>query len=159
MDSTDDKPGKYLVCMDGSEPARVALHFACKKALKRGGVVEILHVITPADTQNLFGVMTKMREEQRQEAEILMKSLSESAFQNAGVTPTVQIREGRLGEEIINATLEDSNVNMLVVGVSRKSQTKSNLINWLAEKLGDRLLIPLMLVPGNLTDLQIEELS
>jgi len=154
-----EQSGKYLVCVDKSESSRVALHFACKKALKRGGVVEILHIVTPADMQNLFGVMGKMREEQRQEAEILVKSLSESAFQYAGITSEIHIREGRLGEEIINATLEDSNVNMLVLGAAANSKERGQLINWLAEKLGDRLLIPLMIVPGNLTDLQIDELS
>ncbi len=154
-----EKSGKYLVCVDKSESARVALHFACKKALKAGGSVEILNVIPPADVQSLFGIADKMREEQRQEAEILVKSISESAFQYAGMTPSVQIREGRLGEEILNAALEDSNVNVLVLGASPESSGRGKLIAWLAGKLADRLLVPMMLVPGNLTDLQIEELS
>lgn len=154
-----EKAAKYLVCVDGSESSRVALHFACKKAVKRGGSVEILHVIAPADMQNLFGVMEKMREEQRQETEIMVKSLSESAFQYAGVTPSIQIREGRPGEEIINAALENTDVNMLVLGASPESAKRGNLIQWLAGKLGDRMLVPIMLVPGNLTDLQIDELS
>jgi nucleotide-binding universal stress UspA family protein len=151
--------GIYLVCVDGSESSRVALHFACKKAIKRGGAVEILHVMPTADMQNLFGVIDKMREEQRQEAEILLKSLSESAFQYAGVTPTTQVREGRLGEEIINAALENHNVNMVVLGASPESAGRGKLVNWLAGSIGSRLLVPLMLVPGNLTDLQIDELS
>jgi nucleotide-binding universal stress UspA family protein len=154
-----EKNGKYLVCVDGSDASRIALHFACKKAFKSGGGVEVLHVIPPADMQNLFGVMSKVREEQRQEAEILVKSFSESAFQYAGITPGVQIREGRPGEEIINAALADHNVNMLVIGASTKSGERGKLIGWLAEKLGDRLLVPFMIVPGNLTDLQMDELS
>jgi nucleotide-binding universal stress UspA family protein len=154
-----EKAAKYLICVDANESSRVALHFACKKAMKRGGAVEILHVVAPADMQNLFGVMDKMREERRQEAEIMVKSLSESAFQYAGVTPAVQIREGRPGEEIINAALQDNDVNMLVLGASPESAKRGNLIQWLAGKLGDRLLVPIMLVPGNLTDLQIDELS
>ncbi len=154
-----EKAAKYLVCVDANESSRVALNFACKKAMKRGGSVEILHVVPPADMQNLFGVMDKMKEEQRQEAEIMAKSLSESAFQYAGVTPSVQIRNGRPGEEIINAALEDNDVNMLVLGASPESAKRGSLIEWLAGKLGDRLLVPIMLVPGNLTDLQIDELS
>ena len=154
-----EKSGKYLVCVDGSDASRVASRFACKKAIKNGGSVELLHIVSTADLQNLFGVMGKMREEQRQESEILLKAMSESAFQATGLTPSVQIREGRLGEEIINATLEDNNVNMLVVGVSPAASDRHTLANWLSEKLGDRLLIPVMLVPGNLTDLQMEELS
>jgi len=153
------KSVKYLICVDKSEASRVALYFACKKAVKSGGSVEILHVIPPADMQNLFGVADKMREEQRQEAEIVVKSLSESAFQYAGLTPTVQIREGTLGEEIINAALKDNDVNILVLGASPESAGRGKLIKWLAARLGDRLLVPLMLVPGNLTDLQIDELS
>ncbi len=154
-----EKAVKYLVCVDKGESSRTALHFACKKAIKRGGGVEMLHIIPPADMQNLFGVMDKVREEQRQEAEIMTRSLSESAFQYAGVTPSVQLREGRPGEEIINAALEDNSVNMLVLGASPESAKRGNLIQWLAGKLGDRLLVPIMLVPGNLTDLQIDELS
>ena len=154
-----NKPVKYLVCIDGSESSRVALHFACKKAIKHGGAVEMLHVVAPGDMQNIFGVAEKMRAEQRQEADIMVKSLSESAFQYAGVTPAVQIREGQAGEEIINAALADNDVNMLVLGASPESAKRGNLIQWLAGKLGDRLLVPIMLVPGNLTDLQIDELS
>jgi nucleotide-binding universal stress UspA family protein len=154
-----EKAAKYLVCVDKGESSRTALHFACKKAIKRGGSVEMLHIIPPADMQNLFGVMDKVREEQRQEAEIMTRSLSESAFQYAGVTPSVQLREGRPGEEIINAALEDNSVNMLVLGASPESAKRGSLIQWLGSKLGDRLLVPIMLVPGNLTDLQIDELS
>ena len=154
-----EKATKYLVCIEGSEASRVALHYACKKAIKRGGSVEMLHVVAPEDMQNMFGVAEKMRLERRQEAEIMAKSLSESAFQYAGVTPTVQIREGRPGEEIINAALADTDVNMLVLGASPESAKRGSLIQWLAGKLGDRLLVPIMLVPGNLTDLQIDEMS
>ncbi len=137
----------------------MALHYACKHAIKRGGSVEMLHVVPPADMQNLFGVADKMRAEQRQEAEMMAKALSESAFQYSGVTPTVQIREGRPGEEIINAALADNDVNMLVLGASPESAKRGALIQWLAGRLGDRLLVPIILVPGNLTDLQIDELS
>ncbi len=154
-----EKAGKYLVCVDSNESSRVALHFACKKAIKRGDAVELLHVVAPADMQNLFGVMDKVKEEQRRDAEIMAKGLSESAFQYAGLTPSVQIRDGRPGEEIINAALEDTSVNMLVLGASPESAKRGSLVQWLAGRLGDRLLVPIMLVPGNLTDLQIDELS
>jgi nucleotide-binding universal stress UspA family protein len=153
------KSGKYLVYVSTSESSRVAMYFACKKAVKSGSSVELLNVISPSDMQNLFGVGSKMREEQRQDAEILVKSLGEAAFQYSGITPSTIIREGRINEEIINAALEDTNVNMVVAGISAQSNDEGSLINLLVEKLGDRLLVPLMLVPGNLTDLQIDELS
>lgn len=154
-----EKAGKHLVCVDGSDSSRIALIFACKKAIRRGGTVGILHVVPPADVQNLFGVADKVREERRQEADVLVRTLQQAAFQATGITPTALVREGRIGEEIINATLEDSEVSMLVLGASGRSGERKSLLSWLAEQLGDRLLVPLMLVPANLTDLQMEELS
>ncbi len=151
--------GKYLVCVDGSAAAKVALQFACKKASKRGGVVEILHVIPPADMQNMFGMLEKAREEQRKEAEALTASMCASALEYSGVGPRVLIREGRLGEEVLSAVMEDPHIDMIMLGVSPDSDGGGKLLLWLAGKLGDKLLVPILLIPGNLTDLQIEELS
>jgi len=148
---------KYLVYASGKE-SQFAVNFACKKALRRGNTVEILHVIAPIDTQNLFGVIAKVNQERWQEAEDLVKSISDKAFEYSGIIPAIQIREGKIGEEIIAATLKDNAISMLVIGASQESRGMET-INWLTAKLGSRLLIPLMLVPGNLTDLQINELS
>jgi len=149
---------KYLVYVDGSEASQVALHFACKKALRRGNSVEILYIIPPADMQNLFGVMAKVNEERWQEAEELVKAITEKAYSYAGIIPAIQIREGKIGEEIINATLQDNSINMLIMGASQESSIME-ITNWVTHRLSTRLLIPLMLVPCNLTDLQIDELS
>ena len=151
--------GKHIVCVDDSPAARVALHFACKKASKRGGMVEMLHVIPPADMQNMFGMLEKAREEQRLEADKLMGSLSQSAVEYSGVTPLVNVREGNPGEEILNAVMEDQNIDILMLGVSPQSSDGRKLISWLSSTLGDKLLVPVLLVPGNLTDLQIDALS
>lgn len=154
-----DYTGKYMVCVDGSPASRIALRFACKKAAKRGGVVDMLHVIPPADMQNMFGVLEKAREEQRKAAEELTAELCASAVAYSGLTPRIIMREGKAGEEVLNAVMEDSKVDMIILGVSAEHKSGDRLIQWLSGKLGDKLLVPMLLVPGNLTDLQIEELS
>lgn len=152
--------GKHIVCVDGSPASRVALHFACKKAARRGGVVAMLYVIPPSDMQNMFGTLEKAQAEQRAEAEQLMAELSQAAREYAGVTPLVLLRRGNPGEEIINAVMEDQTVDMLIVGFAPDSSTDGRkLITWLSAALGDKLLVPLLLVPGNLTDMQIDALS
>lgn len=153
------RPSKFLVCINDSDESRVALRFACIKAKKRGGVVDILHVLEPADIQTLFAVADKMREERRQEAEALMKRFSDEAFAISGITPNLILREGQIGAEIVAASLEDVDANMLVLGASPASSNKGRILSGLVGQLGDKLLIPMMLVPGNLTDQQIEELS
>ena len=152
-------PAKYLVCVDTGKESRVALRFACIKAQKRGGHVHVLHVMQPADVKTLFSVADKMREERLKEADKLLAILREEALSIAGIAIQTSIREGQAGDEIINTLMEDFDVNMLVLGVSQQGSKRGKLTSWLASQLGDKLLIPLMLVPGNLTDQQIEELS
>ena len=152
-------PGKYLVCVDDSDVARVALRFASMKAKRRGGIVEVLHVLQPADFQSLSIVADKMREERREEAEALLQQITKEAYDYSGLTPSINLKEGQLGNVIVETALEDPDVNMLVLGASPKGTGHGKLAAWLAEQLGDTLLVPMMLVPGNLTEQQIEELS
>lgn len=157
--STSLTGGKYLVCVDGSDASRVALHFACKRAAKRGGLVELLHVILPSDMQNMFGVLDVARDEQRRDAEALVHGLVESARAYCGVAPFIKLREGRLGDEVIGAVMEDPEIDMLLLGATPESSGRGKFIHWLSGQLGDKLMLPMLLVPGNLTDLQIEALT
>lgn len=153
------RPPKFLVCVDQNEESRVALRFACIKAQRQQGNVAILHVLPPADFQPLSVVADKVREERRQAGEQLLQHLSEEANLQTSVTPSLILKEGGVGDEIITAVMEDIQINMLVLGAAKQSSKRGKLIAWLATQLGDRLLVPMMIVPGNLTDQQIEQLS
>lgn len=150
---------KFLVCVDGREESRKALTLACLQAKRRNGVVDILHVMPPADFQTLGAIADRMRAERREEAEMLLKILAEEVNKTTGITPSFVLREGEIAEEIVAAVTEDPEVSMLVIAVAQPSATRGKLIAWLASQLGNKLLVPLMLVPGNLTDQQLEEIS
>lgn len=152
-------PAKFLVCIDRHEASRVALRFACLKAKKRGGIVDIVHVMEPLGGQGLLSVTDAMKEQQKSEAESLLNQLCSDAFYNYGIKPTTLLREGKIGEEILKTAKEDEGVNMIVLGVAAKSSSRGKLIAWLSTQMGDELIMPIMLVPGNLTDAQMEELS
>ena len=149
---------KYLVCIDGREESRTALRLACMKARARGSAVGMLHVITPADFQTLGAIADRMREERHREGEQLLQKLADEAATRYGIAPTMVLREGQTGDEILTAVLEDPDINMIVIGVAQASNTRGKLAAWLASQLGGKLLIPLMMVPGNLTDQQLESL-
>ena len=154
------QPVKFLVCVDKSEHSRTALDFACAQAAKRGGLIDMLHVLEPADFKGLASIADKMREERREAAEKLLKELAEHIQEKYGITPSMIFREGKITEEILSAVEEDVDANMLVMGAAPDTKSKrGDLIGWLAAQLGDKLLIPMLLVPGNLTEQQIEKLS
>lgn len=151
--------GKFLACIDRRPESKIALTLACLKAAARGGVVEILHVMEPvAEVQTLFSVSDLVREERRKEGEVLMQALADHCQRVSGLTPTLLLKEGRVGDTILSTVLEDPDVTMLVLGAPPGTNGRGQLLSWLAAQLGDRLLVPLMLVPGNLTDQQIETL-
>ena len=153
-----DSPTKFLVCVDKTETSRAALRFACIKAKKRGGVVDILHVVEPPEFQAIFSVSDQIQQDKHSEADELLARLSEEATTMAGIVPTILRRDGSVGPEILKAAVEDQGVNMLVLGVA-PGQTKGKLVAWISQQMGSDLIMPVLLVPGNLTDAQMEELA
>lgn len=154
------KPVKFLVCMDDTEHARIALRFACSRAQKRGGAVDVIHVIDTDEVQSYPLMAEKMLDEKRKAGKALLQTVHAEAARWAPVTIKEIVREGVIGEEILKVVEDDLDANMLVLGMAPESSPKGrSLVSWLTNQLGKRLQIPIMVVPGNLTDLQIEELS
>lgn len=152
------KPPRYMVCVDARDESKAALRLACMKARARGGSVLMVHVVPPADFQTLGAIADRMREERKAEAETLLRSLMDDAALTFGVTPIPLLREGSAGDEIVTTALEDSEIIMMVIGVATHSNGRGKLASWLSGQLGTKLLLPLLLVPGNLTDQQLETL-
>lgn len=150
---------KLLVCVADNEASRTALRLACLKAKKRGDSIDILTVIEPADFQSLRAVSEQIARERRDQAEKLLAAMADIAQKEAAIMPSLVLREGKIGEEIIAATMEDSDISMLVIGVYPESPTAMKLITWLSHRLGDSLLVPVLMVPGHLTDQQLEALA
>jgi nucleotide-binding universal stress UspA family protein len=151
-------PSKFLVCVDSSDVAKVALRFACLKAQKRGVLIDLLHVIQPAEFQSLFSIAGKIDNDARTAGEKLLNELSKEAEQLIGVKPTCLLREGSIGECILKTATDDQGVNMVLLGVS-PGETRGKLVSWLCQQMGENLMMPIMLVPGNLTEAQMAELA
>lgn len=150
---------KYLVCVDHTDVSRSALRFACSKARKRNIRIDVLHVMPPVDGQLVGAVADKMRQEQRADAEKLLQSLAHEAVGEFGITPSLLIREGIPADQILAQTQEDYFTNMLVLGVSPQSSGRRKVINTLTNYYADKLHIPIMLVPGNMTDEEMDKLG
>jgi nucleotide-binding universal stress UspA family protein len=149
---------KYLVCVDNREESRVALRLACMKARVRGHRVTLLYVIAPSDFQTLGTVAERMREERMQEGQNLLNALAQEAITTYGVTPNTLLREGVVGEEIVATVNADPDINMIAIGVAHHISGRGTLTAWLAAQLGNKLFVPLMMIPGNLTDQQLQGL-
>lgn len=142
----------FLVVVDESEEMRVALHFACRRALRTGGRVALLYVQEPAEFQHWMAVGDLMREEAREEAEGLLQKMSAEVQEWAGSFPVVYLREGVRREELQKLLDEEPSISILVLGASTEASGPGPLVSSLFGKGGIKLRVPVTIVPGSLTD-------
>ena len=150
---------KFLVCVDDSPDCRVALRFACLRARNSDGTVVLLYVIEPADFQHWVAVEKLMEEEQREVAEQLLNDLAAEVYDYAEIRPILVFREGRRSDEILKLIDEDPSINILVLGAAPEEEGSNDLVRKLGDELTKRLRIPLTIVPGNLTDEQLVNIT
>ena len=154
------RQSKFLVCINEKEHSDTALHFACVKAKATDSHVVMLYVIDPVDYNTLFSVADLIKEERKQDAKKLLKQKANAVHKSEGIEPIGLVREGKITDEIISVLEDDPDISLLILGVaSDGSSSKGGLLQQLTSAIGDRFHIPLMLVPGNLTDQQIEALA
>ncbi|MCH7635639.1 MAG: universal stress protein [Proteobacteria bacterium] len=149
----------FLVVVDNSEELHVALRFASLRAKKTGGRVALLYVVEPADFQHWMAVEDLMREEGRQEAEAVLQKYSAEVQEWSGKTPVFYLREGKLRDELLKLIDEDQSISVLVLGAATGTEGPGPLISSLAGKMTSDLRVPLTIVPGYLTDEQLESLT
>ena len=152
------KPPKFLVCVDQHDESISALKFACLRGVTRGAIIDIIHVIAPTDFQTLGVIADRMMEERRQEGEAILRKHADTAKTLYGLDVSLILRQGSSGDEIMRALEELGDVSVLVIGTANHTRGRGKLAAWLAQQLGQKLFIPLLMVPGNLTDEQLQSL-
>ena len=148
----------FLVVVDETEELHQALHFACARAKSIDANIALVYVITPNDFGHWASVDALMREEAREQAEEIIKSHSDYANRFTGKTPLVYIREGETTDQILQLIEEEEQICQLVLGANTKSDSAGPIVNYITGKGASRCKIPVVIVPGNLTDAQIEAL-
>jgi nucleotide-binding universal stress UspA family protein len=151
--------GTLLVCIGGREESETALRFACLRAIKLGMSISMVHILEPADFQGLMSVTDVIRKEKEEEARDLLNDMADIARQITGQMPIIILREGRLEDQIIRAIHDQRDVSMVVFGLRQDSQRGPKIASKLTAQLGDTLMVPLVLIPGNLNEEQLEVLA
>jgi len=155
----DEKARVFLVIVDESEEMRVALRFACRRAIHTGGRVALLYVIPPADFGHWMAVDDLIGEEARERAEEVLRKLSEQVYENTGTMPVVHIREGVPRDELLALIDEEPEISVLVLASSPGPKGPGPLISALTGKLWAMLHVPLTIVPGTLSDEEVDSLT
>ena len=149
----------FLVVVDDTEEMELALRFACGRARNTGGRVALLFVVEPTDFQHWMAVGDLMREEARNEGEQLLQKLAARVNELTGMLPILHVREGARREELLKLIDEEPSISILVLGASIDRRGPGPLVEALTGKFVGRLRIPVTIVPGNLSDEDIDAIS
>lgn len=153
------KKPHYLVCVNKESYSEVAVKFAVYLAHRNKGYVSILHVIEVTDFQTLGSIANKMRKEMHENAQKVLNRMGEICHETGEMIPTIILREGLIASEILNVVENDNTFSMLLVGASPESTIKSKILPPLVSESGKRLQVPVLVVPGNLTEAQMAQLT
>ena len=154
-------PGErvFLVVVDDTPEMRVALRYAANRARHVNGRVVLLHVFEATGRQHWMAMESLMREERMAEAEQLTQRYAAETAALTGVPPTVHIREGETREELLKLIDEDPSISILILAGSVEDAGPGPLVSALTSRYLARLRIPVTLVPGALSDAEIDALS
>jgi len=149
----------FLVVVDQSEELRVAIRYASKRAAHTGGRVALLYVTEPAEFQHWQSVEDLMKEESRQQAEATLQQWSKLVQEWSGKTPVLFLREGNARDELFKLLTEEKTVSVLVLAAAAGKKGPGPLISALTGKMWKQLTIPLTIVPGTLSESEIDALT
>lgn len=147
----------YLVIMDETEEASVALRFASQRALRTGGTVHLLALVPRQEFVAFGGIQATIEEEARARAEALVTSAAGSLLSESGQAPVISVKQGDGVSVIRDYLTEHPEVSALVLGANA-SGGPGPLVSHFAAIAG-QLPCPLYVIPGGMNDADLERLS
>ena len=150
---------KCLVIVDDTAEWDRAVYYASRWAIRVGGEVVMLRIIEIEDqNQQWLGVADIMRAEAHEDADAALDRAAGRANGIAAITPERVIREGEAIEQLLDVIEQDVDIAMLVLAASPGAEGPGPLVTTIANTVGS-FPIPVVIVPGDLSDADVDALS
>jgi nucleotide-binding universal stress UspA family protein len=149
----------FLVVVDDTPELHVAVRYACRRAKRVGGRVALLNVMESPEPQSWAAIGDLLREETRQQAEARLSQVGDEVAGLLGRPPILHLREGGRREQLLKLLAEDASISVLVLAAGTGSEGPGPLVSSLAAKYAGGLRCALTIVPGGLSDAQIDAIS
>jgi len=148
----------YLVVVDETEEAEIALRFAARRAAKTGGAVQILAIVAPQEFVAWGSVQATIEAEAEEHAQEVARRALGLLDEERGVIPRIVVKHGDPVAAIQDAIAENPDVAALVLGAA-KGGAPGPLVSYFAGAGSSVLPCPLMIIPGALTREALDRLS
>lgn len=148
----------YLVVIDETEEAKIALRFASRRAVKTGGNVQILALVPRQEFVAWGGAQATLEEEARDRAETLLASAAGAIFEESGLRPAITVRIGRGVDVVRDLISENRDIDALVLAAAAHGAPGPLVAHFTGHNAGT-LPCPVMVIPGSLSIEDIDRLS
>jgi nucleotide-binding universal stress UspA family protein len=156
--SEQDNKWKFMVIVDDTPEFTKVLRLASMRAKKVGGSILMLAIIAPEDFQHWTSVKDIMEEEARADAEEKLQFCSDEVRRISGLEAETVIATGKPEDAIAKIISEDQDIHLLVLGAGVEGDP-GPLIRCFREVLLNKLHMPVLVVPGNMTDEEIDKFA
>lgn len=148
----------YLVVVDETPEAGIAMRFAARRAVKTGGGVEILTVIPPQEFIAFGGVQATIEEEALLHAQGIVAGAAGALIEESGLRPSITVRQGDAPKIIREIIAANPDIAALVLGAAATG-APGDLVSHFAGTDAGALPVPVMIIPGSLNREAIDRLS
>jgi hypothetical protein len=121
----------------------------------------MLRVLASHSDAHWSGAREEIERQQREEAEALLNRLGEEAMERSGAPPVFLIEKGEPQAAIKKVVGDDPDIKILVLAAGSGSRGPGPLVSAILKQgahVGGRKL-PVTIVPGELTEAEIEDLA
>lgn len=150
---------KFLVIVDDTPECSRAVRFTARRAGRIGSGVILLAVAPTPELTPWLGVGDVMRAEAEAEAQAQLEAAAAIVRTVAGIEPETLVRTGDKAEEVQKLIAADEDVALLVLGAGTDPTGPGPLVSSLAGQASGHFPVPLAIVPGHLSDQEIDALA
>jgi nucleotide-binding universal stress UspA family protein len=150
---------KYLVVIDDTPECDRAVFWAAKRAAHTKSGIVMLRVIEPGErNQQWLGVADIMKAEAEEAAHAALDKYAARIADISGIVPDRAVREGDPADEMVGLIEDDLDIGILVLAAGTGKEGPGPLVSSVAKNAGG-FPIPVAIVPGQLTDEELEAVA
>jgi nucleotide-binding universal stress UspA family protein len=147
---------KFLIVIDESKELEKAIYFAANRAIHTEGELSLLYIVDPAVNAQWSRIENLIEQEATSEAKKLCRIWSQKIKSRFGIESEVIIKMGDRCEELLKLVQEDRSIRFLVLASSANNEEPGPLIKALTGKKIKNLSIPMVIIPGSLSEKDID---
>ena len=147
---------KFLIVIDESKELEKAIYFAANRAIHTDGKLSLLYIVDPAVNAQWSRIENLIEQEATSEAKKLCRIWSQKIKSRFGIESEVIIKMGDRCEELLKLVQEDTSIRFLVLASSANNEEPGPLIKALTGKKIKNLSIPMVIIPGSLSEKDID---